>query len=80
VLREHKRITREALRDHGGAEVKTIGDGFMASFGSAQKAIECGLALQSAFASRESEEPLRISVGINAGGPFAEDTTSSARR
>ena len=34
VLREHERITRELLKQHGGAEVKTMGDGFMASFGS----------------------------------------------
>ena len=34
VLREHERITREMLKAHGGAEVKTMGDGFMASFGS----------------------------------------------
>jgi class 3 adenylate cyclase len=49
VLREHERITREALAAHGGAEVKTMGDGFMASFGSAQKAVECAIALQKAF-------------------------------
>ena len=38
VLREHERIVREALKAHGGSEVKTMGDGFMASFGSAVKA------------------------------------------
>ena len=32
VLREHERIVREALAEHSGTEVKTIGDGFMASF------------------------------------------------
>ena len=39
VLREHERITREALKAHGGSEVKTMGDGFMASFGSVTKAV-----------------------------------------
>src|SRR5205085_11313659 len=73
VLRDHERLTREALFTHGGAEVKTMGDGFMASFGSAQKAIECAVALQTAFAARESDEPIRIRVGINAGEPIAED-------
>jgi len=43
VLREHERITREVLKAHGGAEVKTMGDGFMASFGSVTKAIECAV-------------------------------------
>ncbi|HEY5625494.1 MAG TPA: alpha/beta fold hydrolase, partial [Dehalococcoidia bacterium] len=31
VLREHERITRDTLAAHGGTEVKTMGDGFMAS-------------------------------------------------
>jgi class 3 adenylate cyclase len=52
VLREHERITRECLRAHGGSEVKTMGDGFMASFGSATKAIECAIAIQQAFEER----------------------------
>jgi class 3 adenylate cyclase len=54
VLREHERITREALKSHGGAEVKTMGDGFMASFGSATKALECAVAIQRAFEERNA--------------------------
>ncbi len=50
VLREHERITRETLKEFGGAEVKTMGDGFMASFGSVTKAMDCAIALQRAFA------------------------------
>ena len=73
VLREHERITREALAAHGGDEVKTMGDGFMASFGSVTKAVECAIALQRAFAERESDEPLSVRVGINAGEPIEED-------
>jgi len=53
VLREHERITREALKAHGGSEVKTMGDGFMASFGSATKALECAVAIQKSFAGSE---------------------------
>src|SRR3970040_1617040 len=45
LLREHERIVREALGSHGGAEVKTMGDGFMASFGSAHKAPEAPVSL-----------------------------------
>ncbi len=50
VLREHEWITRDLLKQHGGAEVKTMGDGFMASFGSVTSAMECAIALQRAFA------------------------------
>lgn len=72
VLREHESITRDVLRQHGGTEVKTMGDGFMASFGSATKAVGCAIALQQAFAEREGE-PLSVRVGLNAGEPIEED-------
>ena len=72
VLREHERITREVLKQNGGTEVKTMGDGFMASFGSVTKAVECAIALQKAFAQREGE-PLNVRVGLNAGEPIEED-------
>ncbi|MCH8346091.1 MAG: adenylate/guanylate cyclase domain-containing protein [Chloroflexi bacterium] len=52
LLREHEGIVREALKSHGGAEVKTMGDGFMASFTSATGALECAIAMQRAFAAR----------------------------
>ena len=75
LLREHEQITREALKAHGGSEVKTMGDGFMASFSSATKALECAIAIQSAFAERNesAEEPIKVRIGLNAGEPIAED-------
>jgi class 3 adenylate cyclase len=75
LLRQHERIVREALKSHGGAEVKTMGDGFMASFSSASKALECAIAMQRAFAERNesAEEPIRVRIGLNAGEPIAED-------
>jgi len=59
VLRGHERITREVLNAHGGTEVKTMGDGFMASFGSVTRAVECAIALQRAFAERTTPRPAR---------------------
>ncbi len=75
LLREHERITREALEAHGGSEVKTMGDGFMASFGSATKALECAIAMQRAFAEHNESAAVSINVriGLNAGEPIAED-------
>lgn len=72
LLREHEELTREALANHGGAEIKTMGDGFMASFGSAQGALSCAIALQQALEARDGE-PLKVRVGVNAGEPIAED-------
>ncbi|MGE3985602.1 MAG: adenylate/guanylate cyclase domain-containing protein [Dehalococcoidia bacterium] len=75
VLREHEALTREALAAYGGSEVKTMGDSFMASFGSATRALECAIALQRAFEARNetASEPLHIHVGLSAGEPIAED-------
>jgi len=75
LMREHERLTRKALSAHGGAEVKTMGDGFMASFSSATRALDCAIALQRAFAERNESaaEPLRVRVGLNAGEPIEEE-------
>jgi class 3 adenylate cyclase len=75
VLREHERITRETLKQHGGAEVKTDGDSFMASFASVSSAVECAVALQRAFAqySNTTGEPIVVRMGLNVGEPIEED-------
>ncbi len=75
LLRQHERVVREALKAHGGSELKTTGDGFMASFSSATKALECAIAMQRAFAAHNesAEEPILVRVGLNAGEPVAED-------
>ncbi len=75
VLREHETVTRDVLKQHGGSEVKTMGDGFMASFGSVTKAVECAVALQRAFTERNATavEAVHVRVGLNAGEPIEED-------
>jgi len=79
VLREHERIVREALRAHGGSEVKALGDGFMASFSSATRALECAIVMQRAFAAHNAaqaepvEAAIRVRIGLNAGEPIAEE-------
>jgi class 3 adenylate cyclase len=75
LLRAHERMVREALKAHGGSELKTTGDGFMASFSSATRALESAIAMQRAFAAHNesAEEPILVRVGMNAGEPIAED-------
>jgi class 3 adenylate cyclase len=78
VMREHEHTTREALNAHGGSEVKTMGDGFMASFGSATRAMECAIAIQRAFDHQgqgiaPDKPAVRVRIGLNAGEPIAED-------
>ena len=79
LLREHERITRDVLKAHAGAEIKTMGDGFMASFGSVTKAVECAVALQRTMEERNADvgaqgfAPLRVRCGLNAGEPVEDE-------
>lgn len=77
LLRAHNAIVRDRLREHGGTELKTTGDGFMASFPSASRALECAIAIQRALAEHNdgrSAEAIRVRIGINAGEPVSEES------
>jgi adenylate cyclase len=51
-----------------------MGDGFMASFASVTKAMDCAIALQRAISSVQlPDSSLQIRVGLNAGEPIEED-------
>jgi class 3 adenylate cyclase len=76
LLRTHNDLVREALKSQGGSEIKHTGDGIMASFSTASKALDCAIAVQRAFASRNEANPqeaIRVRVGLNAGEPVAEE-------
>jgi class 3 adenylate cyclase/pimeloyl-ACP methyl ester carboxylesterase len=75
VLREHETIIRDALHAHRGTEVKSMGDGFMASFDSVTAAVDCAISLQRRLGEHNAtaDEPLGVRVGLNAGEPIAED-------
>lgn len=76
LLHVHNALTRDALQNHAGREVKHTGDGVMASFTSVAQAIECAIAIQEAFAafnSENAETPLHLRIGITAGEPVEEE-------
>lgn len=75
LLQEHERITRAALTEHGGMEIKTLGDGFMATFASASRALDCAISLQRAFTEHNSsaDERMEVRVGLNAGEPIEDE-------
>src|SRR3972149_3811049 len=50
VLRAHEELVRQQVQEHGGREVKAIGDGFMVAFGSARQALACAVGIQRALA------------------------------
>ena len=74
VLRQHERLTREALKAFGGDELRSLGDGFLASFRSTQAAVQCAIDLQRQFENLEPlhGEKLKVRFGINAGEPIAD--------
>jgi class 3 adenylate cyclase len=70
VLREHNAIVREQVRSFGGFEVKSQGDGFMVAFSSANRALDCAIGIQRAFAARRNgggEEPIHVRIGLHTG-------------
>jgi class 3 adenylate cyclase len=75
-LHVHNALTRNALRDHEGREVKHLGDGIMASFASIEHAIRCAIAIQRSFAdynAGHADAPLHLRIGLDAGEPVQED-------
>lgn len=76
LLRIHNALTRNALREHEGREVKHTGDGIMASFKSAEKAIDCAIAIQRNFQNHNQHNPhdeLHLKIGTSAGEPVEEE-------
>ena len=69
VLHGHNDAVRKSLKDNGGREVKHTGDGIMAAFPSAVRAVEAALQIQRDLAGGE----VRVRIGLNAGEPIAED-------
>jgi len=57
LLHRHDEIVRSAVRMLQGSEVKHTGDGIMASFGSAFRAVECAIAIQRKLADHNLENP-----------------------
>lgn len=69
LRRDHDAALRQAITDHGGREVKHLGDGLMATFGAASDAVTAAVAMQSAIdrLAHKSGEALAIRVGVSAG-------------
>lgn len=75
LLRRHDDTVREALSAFGGREIKHTGDGIMASFTSATRAVGCALAIQErlrASATSDTDHPIQVRIGISAGEPVTE--------
>jgi len=71
LLEMHRQLLRRELDAYGGEIVDTIGDGNLATFPSAQAAVECAVAVQAELARRnvagDPAWPLRLRIGLHAG-------------
>ncbi|MBD3662860.1 adenylate/guanylate cyclase domain-containing protein [Sulfitobacter aestuariivivens] len=63
ILDEHDSIVRRQLKNFGGTEVNTTGDGFITAFTGPTRAIQCARAITSELASIQ----LRVKAGIHIG-------------
>ncbi len=76
VFREHDVLLREAIKRHAGTEIKHQGDGVLAAFSSARRALRCAVEIQQRLAERNSAHPdtqLLVRVGLHTGEVIAED-------
>jgi class 3 adenylate cyclase/DNA-binding NarL/FixJ family response regulator len=72
----HFALLREAVGAHRGSEVKNLGDGLMAVFGSAVDAVACALAIQRGVADhnrRHVGPELSLRVGLHLGEPIRSE-------
>lgn len=74
LLKAHDAIIRRSLEQHGGSEVKHLGDGIMASFDDVPASVACAVKMQEDLASynENSETPIHVRIGIHAGEPVEE--------
>jgi class 3 adenylate cyclase len=75
LVRLHNNLVRDCLRAHGGSEIKHTGDGIMATFPLASRALDCAVSIQMAFAEHNeaTSDEVRVRIGLNAGEPVAEE-------
>lgn len=64
LVRRHEAVVRDALGTFDGREIKTVGDGFLVSFTSTRRALECACAIQQAL---DVDAALAVRMGIHAG-------------
>ncbi len=74
IFRAHHRLLSEAVRQHGGHEVKWLGDGLMVAFDSAREAVKCAIAMQQASRRPAAGERLEIRAGLNVGEALLDES------
>ena len=75
LRRTHDQLLRQAVTRHGGEVVKGLGDGIMASFGSAADAVSAAVAIEQAadlHGRRHPDQAVALRVGVSVGDVTVE--------
>lgn len=75
LLQAHHEIVRRALERCSGREARDTGEGLMASFATASRALRCAAAIQQAAAeaAKGGDPSPRIGIGVSAGEPVEQN-------
>jgi class 3 adenylate cyclase len=76
ILRGQRELVRKQIEEHGGHEVKTMGDGFMVAFDSARRGVACAIGIQIALDEHNRTHPdrqVRVRMGLNTGEAINEE-------
>ena len=67
LINDHFHVVEDIVEAHGGQFVKSLGDGTLSSFPSAQQALRAAIKMQKAVLSTKREPHLGLRVGIHTG-------------
>jgi class 3 adenylate cyclase len=71
LLEVHNQIIQQAVSEHHGTVIKTVGDAFLVDIPSVVHAVQCAQAVQAQFqahnAERESTEQIHVRIGVHLG-------------
>ncbi len=71
LLAVHNQIIQQAVTEHHGTVIKTVGDAFLVNFPSVVYAVQCAQRIQTQFrthnAEKETNEQIHVRIGIHSG-------------
>ena len=77
LLAVHNQVIQQAVAEHRGAVIKTVGDAFLVDFPSVVHAVQCAQQIQAQFragnAEKEPNEQIHVRVGIPLGDIVQQD-------
>src|SRR6188472_2667698 len=76
LLDVHNRIIKQAVAEHHGTVIKTVGDAFLVDFPSVVHAVQCAQQIQAQFHTHNIESPyeqIHVRIGIHSGDIVQRD-------